>query len=82
MGKKRRYVQHLNSYARYSNMAFQMVVIIALGVFGGIKVDQWLDSKPWFTLVCTIAGVGIALYIAIKEALRSNPPDHGKDYTH
>lgn len=82
MAKKRRYIQPLNSYVRYSNMAFQMVIIIALGVFGGIKLDQWLDSKPWFTLICTIAGVGTALYIAIKDALRSNPSGHGKDYTH
>lgn len=82
MGDKRRYIQPLNSYARYSSMAFQMIFIIALGVFGGIKVDQWLDSKPWFTLICTLAGIGIALYVAIKDALRSNSSKHGKDYTH
>lgn len=56
----------LHSYAYYSNMAVEMGVIIALGVFGGIKMDKWLNTSPLFTVVLSLAGVAIAMYVIIK----------------
>ena len=32
----------IHQYATYSNLAFEMGAIIALGVFGGIKLDKLL----------------------------------------
>lgn len=82
MKKRRQYSQSLNNYARYSGMAFQMVFIIALGVFGGVKLDKLADSNPWFTLICTLAGIAIAIYIAVKDALHSNSSNHEQNHTH
>lgn len=61
----------LYNYARYSGLAFQMIAIILLGVFGGIHLDRYLEtSRPWFTALLSVAGVAIAVYYAIKDLVR------------
>lgn len=79
--KKAKLTRSLNHYARYSNMAFQMLFIIAIGVFGGLKLDEKLNSKPIFTLVCSIAGLAVAFYVVIKDVLQSTPKNHDKKDT-
>lgn len=61
----------LKSYARYSSIAFQMLVIILAGVFGGRELDRWLDlGFPVFTLGFTILAVLLAIYTVIKDLLK------------
>ena len=61
----------LNAYARYSSIAFQMLVIILAGVFGGRELDRWLDiGFPLFTLIFTILGVVLAIYSVIRDLLK------------
>ena len=61
----------LNSYARYSSIAFQMLVIMLAGVFGGRELDRWLELQfPVFTLVLTILAVILAIYFVIKDLLK------------
>jgi ATP synthase protein I len=61
----------LNDYARYSGMAFQMIAILGLGVWGGIKLDDRLNMKfPLFTVVLSFAAVLLALYTVLKDFLR------------
>lgn len=61
----------LKAYARYSSIAFQMLVIILAGVFGGRELDHWLDMGfPVFTLIFTILGVLLAIYSVIRDLLR------------
>ncbi len=60
----------LNSYAIYSSMGIEMGVIIVLGVFGGIKADEALSTSPIFTIILSLAGVAIALYVMIKTVLK------------
>lgn len=61
----------LKDYAKYSNIGFQMIVTILLGVFGGIKLDAWIKTGfPVFTLVLTVLSVILAIYIAIKDFLK------------
>jgi len=60
-----------NSYAKYSSLAFQMVAIIIMGVFGGLKLDQFLNLKfPIFTIVLSLLSVILAIYYAIKDFLK------------
>lgn len=69
MGKK----DKLNSYAKYSGLAIQMGVIIFLGVFGGKYLDSYLELKnPWGTIILSLLGVFISLYIVIKEVIKLN----------
>jgi F0F1-type ATP synthase assembly protein I len=63
----------LSNYAKYSSLAFQMIAIILIGVFGGIKLDQWLNLKfPLFTVVLSLVATGLAVYYGIKDFLRMN----------
>ncbi|HOW30864.1 MAG TPA: AtpZ/AtpI family protein [Bacteroidales bacterium] len=63
--------RQFDSYARYSSLAIQMGLIIAAGVFGGVKLDQWLKLKfPIFTLILSILSFSTALYLAVKDLIR------------
>ena len=56
----------LKQYARYSGLAFQMLAAIFLGIWVGMKIDQWLGiAFPAFTLtLCLLALVGSIYYLA------------------
>ncbi len=63
--------KQLNSYARYSSIAFQMLVIILLGVWGGVKLDEWIDTGfPVFTVLLSIISVALAIYSVTKDLLK------------
>jgi len=62
---------YLNDYAKYSSIALQMLVIILLGVFGGVKLDEWLNLKfPVFTVILSLLSVTIAIYSVVKDLLK------------
>lgn len=64
--------ESLNSYAKYSSIAFQMLFIILAGVYAGIKLDAWLKIKfPIFTLVLSLGAVSLSIYYAIKDFLKN-----------
>ena len=58
--------------ASYSGMAFQMGVIIAGGTYGGIKLDEWLNLSPLFTIVCALASIALAVYVMINKLTQIN----------
>jgi len=61
----------LESYARYSNLAFQMFAVIGIGIFGGVKLDQWLKiGFPVFTVLLSILSVAASIYLAIKDLIK------------
>ena len=58
----------LSSYAVYSGLALQMGALIALGAYGG----KWLDAelslvKPWFTILGTLGGMSLGLYLVLRQ---------------
>jgi F0F1-type ATP synthase assembly protein I len=64
--------KNLKDYTRYSNLGMQMIVVIALGVFGGIKLDKWLQLKfPVFTVVLSFTGVVLGIYIGLKDFIKT-----------
>ncbi|MFN8258313.1 MAG: AtpZ/AtpI family protein [Bacteroidales bacterium] len=68
--KKRKIKSSLSSYAKYSGLSFQMIAIVLVFVFGGLKLDKYLNWKfPVFTLFFSLLGVVIAMYVAIKDFL-------------
>ncbi|MBO4481400.1 MAG: AtpZ/AtpI family protein [Bacteroidales bacterium] len=75
MGEEKRSRRQLKNYARYSGMAFQMGIIIAAGAYGGIKLDEKWNTKPWMTLVCVLLAIAVALYSVIKDLV---PPKNNK----
>ena len=60
-----------NNYIKYSNMGFQMLVIIGIGVWGGIKLDQMTHLKfPVFTIVLSLIAVVVAIYFVVRDLLK------------
>ena len=73
----------LNSYVEYSNMGIEMGVIIAIGVFGGLKLDEKIGSKPTFTVILSLAAVAIAMYLMIRTISKKDKKrDHEQNNTH
>jgi len=58
-------------FARYSGLAFQMLVSIGLFTFAGYKIDQYRGSHtPLFTALLGLSGVLVAL-IQVVRALKN-----------
>lgn len=61
----------LEDYAKYTTIAFQMLVIILAGVFGGIQLDKLMAWEiPVFTVVFSILSVILAIYYVTKDLLK------------
>lgn len=61
----------LNQYVRFSGVAVQMAVIIGVSAWGGRKLDEYLNlKKPYITIVCSLLGVALALYLIIREVIK------------
>lgn len=60
----------LSAYAKYSGLAFQMIGVILIGSFGGIKLDEYLNTLPLFTIVFTLIAVCLAMGLVIKDFLK------------
>lgn len=68
----------LNSYAKYSGLAFQMAVTIAGFVFLGKLADGWFNlKKPILTAIFSTVGIVGSLYMLIRSILQSNK--HGQN---
>lgn len=56
------------SYVRYSGMAFQMLASIGLGVWAGLKLDEWQGNEnPIWTVVLSLTSIGASLYLFIRQ---------------
>jgi len=57
-----------DDFIRYSSLAFEMIVIMGIGTWLGILIDDWLDlGFPAFTLGLMILSVIGAIYHAIRK---------------
>ncbi|MCB8994692.1 MAG: AtpZ/AtpI family protein [Bacteroidales bacterium] len=62
----------LQSYARFSGLAFQMIAIILVFVWGGRKLDSiYFPDKSVFIIIFSLAGVFISLYVALKGLINT-----------
>jgi hypothetical protein len=46
-----------------------MLILIASGAYLGTWIDRKIGGY-WASIVCSLLGVGLALYLAIKEAIK------------
>lgn len=59
-----------NDVLKYSGMAFQLAIILAVGMFLGQKLDAYFATeKPYLTALCTLIALPIALYSTLKDFL-------------
>jgi ATP synthase protein I len=59
-----------DSYVKYTGMAFQLFAGIFLGVWGGIKLDAILGTKPLFTVVLSLFGIAASMYSVLKDFIK------------
>jgi len=63
----------VNNYIKYTQIGFQMAIIITLGAFGGKKLDEYFQmTTPIWTIVLSLLSIAAALYLALKDFIQ--PP--------
>lgn len=61
----------IRDFAKYSGIAFQMIGIILVTTWGGIKLDKLTGfDKPVFTIILSLLGVFAAIYTAVKDFIK------------
>ncbi|MDD4820032.1 MAG: AtpZ/AtpI family protein [Flavobacteriales bacterium] len=65
--KNRRAREFVNAYARYSGIAFQMIVLIGGGAYLGIYLDEKYATKPVWTVIFSLLGVVLSLLSLYKS---------------
>lgn len=65
----------MGKYARFSGIVIQMGVIIGLFAWGGTYLDKKYDSGQLWTIIGSLSGVTIALYLIIKEVIKQGKED-------
>lgn len=70
---KKRKGERLDKFFRFSGMGFQMLAIIGISAWGGVKLDEkYSPENPWFTMGLSLFGVFASLYLVIKEVRNLN----------
>ncbi len=63
--------QPFRRYGKYTGMATQMIVIILLFVYGGYRLDAYLQWKyPVFIISLSFLGVVVAIYLVVRDLLK------------
>ncbi len=55
------------------DLGLRLGVSVAIGLGGGILLDNWLHASPIFTLVGMVLGIGAAMYTiwnVARDAMR------------
>jgi len=57
-----------NAYLKYSGLAIQLFVLLAVGAWLGQRLDKWLHTAvPWFTILLVLLFMAVFFYRLIKE---------------
>lgn len=61
----------LQSYLKYSGLAFQMLLVLGIAAYGGMQLDAYAGNKnPWFTIVFMLLGVIGSIYKIIISVMK------------
>jgi ATP synthase protein I len=47
----------LKTLASVSSIGISVVLAIGMGVWAGLKLDEWLGTKPWFFYIFLFIGI-------------------------
>jgi len=71
MDEDNRKMNYLKEYSKYSSLVFQMIVIVAAGVLGGIQLDRSMNPKgSIFTICLTLFATFLALFYMFRTLLK------------
>lgn len=55
------------AYAKFSGMAFQMIGIIFIGSYIGVKLDEkFPNENNWFTISLSLLSVFLSIFMVIR----------------
>lgn len=63
-------VKNYNSWLQYSSYALQLLVMIGLAVWGGIKLDEKFGIAPLLTILLPLLVLSGTFYKLIKETTK------------
>ncbi len=66
--------------AMVSSMGISVALAIGIGVWFGLAMDRWLDTKPWFFWIFTLIGIAAGfknVYVITRREIRKL--DHDPD---
>ena len=53
--------------AQYGGLGLQFGAAVGFFTWGGYKLDEWLGSSPWLTLLGALLGAGAAFYSIYRK---------------
>lgn len=63
----------LNDYMKYAGMGFQMLAIIGIFTWAGVKLDKRSgNDKQIYTAVLSLIGVIIGIYTVLKDFIHKD----------
>ena len=65
-------VKNYSTWLKYSSYALQLLVMIGLSVWGGIKLDEKFRISPLLTIALPLLVLGVTFYKLIKETTKKN----------
>lgn len=70
----------LKTLGLVSSMGISVAVAIAIGVWTGLQLDRWLNTKPWFFFIFLFLGIAAGfrnIFIIAGREIRKD--DSGKN---
>ncbi len=67
----------LKTLGAVSTMGISMALAIAIGVYIGLKLDQWFGTKPWFFFIFMLIGIAAGfrnMFILAGREMKRNEP--------
>jgi F0F1-type ATP synthase assembly protein I len=55
---------------KYASLGTQMMVLLGLGVWGGIKLDEYWNCSPLFLILFPVLGLTFSLYQLYRQLTR------------
>ena len=68
----------LRTLGLVSSMGISMALAIAIGVWFGLKLDEWFGTKPWFFFIFLLIGIAAGfrnVYIIAGREIKRNGGD-------
>lgn len=63
---QKREKEGVKPYLKYSGMAFQMIGVLVVAAFAGMKLDEYYETEnPWFTIVFMLIAVVTTMVMTI-----------------
>ncbi|MEM9672020.1 MAG: AtpZ/AtpI family protein [Cyclobacteriaceae bacterium] len=60
--------EQFSAYVKYSGLAFQMIAVMGLAVWGGMRLDDYLENRfPIFVVVFGLLAFASSLYVLIRS---------------